>query len=195
MFVLAATAGYQFWLPLLVAVIAICVTLYVARSQRDMQKSQAEQTKSLAALADAVRRYERMEDKSERDLNQVKKDLHDANVKLIDERFRGMTHELRNEMNGLVMAANETKERLKEVDGVAVGLNERDHKLELAVEKKVDSLKDYIRENTASKNDVQRHEQSVDRKFNEVGREINQMGKQVAVLADQVKRQDLRRDE
>ena len=184
MHLLAVSEDARFWVPLVISILALLISVAV--------------TIVLWRLGNIIRKYERMEDKGERDMAEVKKQLHDANVKLIDTRFREMTHELRNEMNALLGTAHETKEqlkqtaaetkeRLKEVDGIADGLNERDQKIELTIAAKFDALKDYIRESCASKADVKDHERAVHQHLSSMSRDVVQLGKEVAVLGEQVK--------
>jgi septation ring formation regulator EzrA len=112
--------------------------------------------------------------------------LHELATKLVDERFRAMTHEVNNHMQGLLNTIDELKSRLKDGDQTIDGLNERDQKIELAVAGKIDSLKDYIRDNTASKSDVRAHEQTVAGKFDRMGEKVEAMGREVAVLTSKV---------
>lgn len=107
------------------------------------------------------RRYEGVEDR-----------LHDATTSLIDERFRSMSHEVRSHVQGFVIAIDDLKERIQLGDTEVRGLGERDQRIELALAARLDALKDYIRENTASKKDLEKHEASIERKLNQMEQRI-----------------------
>lgn len=124
--------------------------------------------------------------KNDRNTAGLEKRLHDANVKLIDERFRSVSHEIRNEVTSFVATLHEMKERLKDGDSDINALSDRDQKLELKLSGCIETLKDYIRDNCASKEDVRDHEQHVRQQFARVGDKVESLGKEVAVLASKI---------
>lgn len=131
---------------------------------------------ALLKLTAWQRRYEGIEDR-----------LHDTTTRLIDERFRAMTHEVRVHVQSFVVALDELKQRMQSGDAEVRGLGERDQRIELAVVGRLDTLKDYIRENTASKKDLEKHESAFDRKFSQVQDRIGQLSNSLAVLTERVK--------
>ena len=96
------------------------------------------------------RRYEGLEDR-----------LHDATTRLIDERFRAMTHEVNSHVQGFLLTVEEMKQRIQLGDGEIRGLSDRDQKIELLLSARLDHLKDYIRDTAATKKDLEKHEASV----------------------------------
>jgi hypothetical protein len=112
-------------------------------------------------------------------------DRHSLTTKLVDERFRAMTHELNGHVQGFMLALDSIKSRLQDGDEHFEGLDERNQRIELAAAERVSQLKDYIRENMASKTDLERHQESMERKLNGVDNHLSQMGQDVAVLKAQ----------
>jgi hypothetical protein len=122
------------------------------------------------------RRYEGLEDR-----------LHDATTRLIDERFRAMTHQVNSHVQGFVLTVEEMKARLQAGDGELRGLSDRDQKIELALAARIDHLKDYIRDTAASKKDLEKHETAVERKLAQVELRLGDLTSTVAVLTERVK--------
>ena len=122
------------------------------------------------------RRYEGLEDR-----------LHDATTRLIDERFRAMTHEVNRHVQGFVLTVEEMKQRIHFGDGEIRGLSDRDQKIELALAVRIDLLKDYIRDTAATKKDLEKHETAVERKLGQVEVRLGDLTSTVAVLTERVK--------
>ena len=122
------------------------------------------------------RRYEGLEDR-----------LHQTTTKLIEERFRAMTHELNAHVQSFVLTLEEMRQRIQSGDAEVRGLGERDQKIELAVAARLDTLKDYIRDHTANKKDMEKHEASVERKLGTIEARLSDLGAGVAVLGEKVK--------
>ena len=122
------------------------------------------------------RRYEGLEDR-----------LHDATTRLIDERFRAMTHEVNSHVQGFLLTVEEMKQRIQLGDGEIRGLSDRDQKIELALALRIDHLKDYIRDTAATKKDLEKHESSVERKLSQVELRLGDLTSTVAVLTERVK--------
>src|SRR3954469_5466836 len=131
---------------------------------------------SLWRLTAWQRRYEGLEGK-----------LHEATTRLVDERFRAMTHEVNSHVQGLLLALEEMKQRVQTGDTELRGLTERDQRIELQVAGRVDQIKDYIRDYAAGKQDLEKHEASVDRKLCHVQMKLSDLASSVAVLNDRVK--------
>jgi len=122
------------------------------------------------------RRYEGLEDR-----------LHEATTRLIDERFRAMTHEVNSHVQGFLLTVEEMKQRLHAGDGELRGLSDRDQKLELLLAARLDHLKDYLRDTAATKKDLEKHEGSVERKLAQVELRLGDLTSTVAVLTERVK--------
>ena len=122
------------------------------------------------------RRYEGLEGK-----------LHETTTRLVDERFRAMTHEDNSHVQGLVLALEEMKQRVHFADGEFRAMGERDQRIELTVVNKIDLLKDYIRDFAANKKDLEKHEYAFDRKLDQVEMRLGDLTSSVAVLSDRVK--------
>jgi hypothetical protein len=127
------------------------------------------------------RNRETREDRREAEARQ-----HELVAKLVDERFRAMTHEVNGHVNGLSLALEELKHKLKEGESVFGRLGDRDQKIELTVAARIDALKDYIRDNAASKKDLEKHEAAVERKFTSFEARIGDLTSGVAVLTERV---------
>lgn len=122
------------------------------------------------------RRYEGLEDR-----------LHDATTRLIDERFRSMTHEVNSHVQGFLLTVEEMKQRIQLGDGELRGLSDRDQKIELALAIRIDQLKDYIRDTAATRKDLEKHETAVERKLGQVEMRLTDLTSTVAVLTERVK--------
>jgi hypothetical protein len=131
---------------------------------------------SLWKLTAWQRRYEGLEDR-----------LHDASTRLIDERFRAMTHEVNSHVHKFLLTVEEMKQRIQLGDGEIRGLTDRDQKLELLLAARLDHLKDYIRDTAASKKDLEKHESAVERKLAAVELRLGDLTSSVAVLTERVK--------
>ncbi len=131
---------------------------------------------SLWRLTAWQRRYEGLEGK-----------LHETTARLVDERFRAMTHEVNSHVQGLVLALEEMKQRVHLADHEFRALGERDQKIELHLASKIDVLKDYIRDHAAGKKDLDKYEAAVDRKLGLVELKLADLAGTVAVLNDRVK--------
>lgn len=137
----------------------------------------------LARVAAATRKFERLEDDRDKRVDLLQEKLHKTATSLIDERFRSMTHELNGHVNNFGLTLESLKERIQSGDAELRGLGDRDQRIELAIAGKIESLKDYIRENTASKRDLEKHEQSQDRRLENVAQQVGKLSQDVAVLS------------
>jgi predicted nucleic acid-binding Zn-ribbon protein len=112
--------------------------------------------------------------------------LHETATKLVDERFRATSHELKGSMQGLLLTMEEMKNQIRDGQSEYRGLGDRDQKIELQLAGKVDQIKDYIREHAATKNDLEAHESSMERKIEKIESQIAELSKQVAVFSDRM---------
>ena len=131
---------------------------------------------SLWRLTAWQRRYEGLEDR-----------LHEATTRLIDERFRAMTHEVNSHVQGFLLVLEELKQRVQFGDGELRSLGDRDQRIELALSGRFDQLKDYIRDTAATKKDLEKHETAVERKLGQVELRLGDLTSTVAVLTERVK--------
>ena len=122
------------------------------------------------------RRYEGLEDR-----------LHEATTRLVDERFRAMTHEVNSHVQGFLLVLEELKQRVQFGDGELRTLGDRDQKIELTLSGRFDQLKDYIRDTAASKKDLEKHESAVERKLGQVEVRLGDLTSTVAVLTERVR--------
>ncbi len=131
--------------------------------------------------------------KNDTDVATLENRLHETTTKLVDERLRFVSHDIANHANALKLTMDSLKERIETGDGEFATLADRDQKIELSMAAKIDGLKDYIREHTASKTDVAQHQRSVDSKFEHTDEKISQLGQSVAVLAAQARDRESRK--
>jgi hypothetical protein len=142
----------------------------------------------LYRISQAQKRYERLEDTSDKKISNLGDALHATTTKLIDERFRGMTHEMMSHVQGFTSALDEMKERLKEGDGELSALGQVDQKIEIQLIERMSAMKQWFIENLASKTDLKEHEKAVAQKFDRMGERMGELGREVAVLTDRAKR-------
>lgn len=131
---------------------------------------------SLWRLSAAQRQYEGLEQK-----------LHETTTRLVDERFRAMTHEINVHVQGFVLTLEELKQRLQTGESDFRVLGDRDQKIELALTGKIDVLKDWIRDNAASKKDLEKNEQAVEQKLTRIEHRMAELNATVAVLNDKTR--------
>ena len=122
------------------------------------------------------RRYEGLEQR-----------LHETTARLVEERFRAMTHEVNSHVQGLVLTLDDMKGRLQHGDGELRSLSERDQKIELALAGRIDVLKDWIREHAAGRGDLEKHEAAFERKLGTVEQRLSDLTSNVAVLSERVR--------
>ena len=131
---------------------------------------------SLWRLTAWQRRYEGLEGK-----------LNDASTRLIDERFASMSRQVDRHVQALVVTMDEMKQRMSFGDADVRALGERDQRIELTLATRIDLLKDYIRENTATKNDLERHEAGAERRLGVLEHKLSELAGIVAAMSERVK--------
>lgn len=131
MHLLAINSDAQFWVSTTLAIVGLLVSTGVAIVT--------------FKLAMVVRKMERGEDKYEAHLSdlkcQVKADaasLHEANTKLIDERFRGISHEVANTAEHTTKALAIVQVQAERASEAVGKLSAADHQLEMKVVEKLD---------------------------------------------------------
>ena len=113
--------------------------------------------------------------------------LNDAAAQLVDERFRGLAHQVRGHVQAFMLTLEELRARIATGDGVLRDLTDRDQRIELALGARVDTLKDWIRDYTANKSDLARHEGAFERKCAAVEERLAELSSTVAVLSERVR--------
>lgn len=74
------------------------------------------------------------------------------------------------------------QDRLDDGEEKFDGLGERDQQNELALMTKLDSIKDFIRANSASKADLDKHQGAMEHRLESMSKDLAQVGQDVAVL-------------
>src|SRR4051812_390388 len=92
-------------------------------------------------VATIQRRSERKEDKRNADMQQLEARLHETAAKLVEERFRAMTHSLNNHVHGFTTALDELKARVNEANEDVDGLVKEDHQLEVKTLQRMEEIK------------------------------------------------------
>ena len=186
MVVLALSDGttLAMWAVNLLVSGAITIVLArVAASTNKLQRVEDDRDRKVAA---AEQRLIQAATEREARINAAEAKLHEATTKLIDERFRAMTHEVKTHVQGLTGTLDLLKLQLEDGSKAVGELYDVDHKIELGVASKIDQIKDYIREKAATKDDLKEHERSVSAKFDRQGEQISKLATNVAVLASKV---------
>ncbi len=142
----------------------------------------------LYRVAAVTKKFERQEDRSDASLKTAETKLHDAATKLIDERFRAMSHEMNGHVHGFVNTLDELKERLSDSDGIFRNLGDADHQNELKTQQRMEQIKDYVRDHCASRGDVREHVQSVNGRIDTMGAKVDSLSREVAVLGTKLER-------
>lgn len=140
-------------------------------------------------ITKTVKRYDRLEDDGKAKLKDMANSLHEASTKLIDERFRAITHQVNGTANKFDLAVEDIKQRLQLGDGELRMLGSVDQKIEIQLIERIAVMKDWFVQNLASKGDLKEHEKSVGAKFDRMGERMETLAKEVAVLTDRAERQ------
>lgn len=126
----------------------------------------------VAVLLYRLRRNDEVTDSLKKKVELSDEKQHELVAKLVDERFRAMSHEVNNHMQQFLSTIDEMKQRLQEGDGELRVLSERDHGLELKTLNALNDIKLHVVEKAATKEDLKRHEEQVEKKFNELRHEL-----------------------
>jgi hypothetical protein len=127
--------------------------------------------------------------KSDRNVEDLQESLHEATEKLVDERFRRMSHEVNGSVQGLLSTLNLVQQQVRDGEEDFKQLGSRDQKIELEVAGKFGEVKDWMRETFASKEDVREHEKHVtDRIDRHEKRVHDQIGKLEGKIDQQLRK-------
>lgn len=110
--------------------------------------------------------------------------LHALTSKLVDERFRAMSHEVNGHVNGFMLTLEELKLRLKETEQTFDQLIRAGHVQEMKGVERLEQVKDYIRDQTASRQDLREHQKNADAKFDRIMQQMAEMQSAIAVVAE-----------
>jgi paraquat-inducible protein B len=134
-----------------------------------------------AIVAVALQRSRQVKD----DLTSLRTKLHETAEKLIDERFRAMSHSLNNHVQQFVATLDDMKERLQDGDENFDSITERNQKIELAAVARISDLKEFMRETFCTKSDQCHHNELAERRGHVMAEKLEEIGKDVAVLKNQ----------
>lgn len=129
----------------------------------------------------SLRKYERLEDTRERQVASLEAKVHETAVKLIDERFRAMTHDLNNHVGHFKLTLDSLANRLADGEQGLGKLVDVDHAMEIKTLNRMEQIKDYVRDTCASKADVREHEKNVASRLDRLGEKVQ--GLTIAVTA------------
>lgn len=182
---LLAAASFD-WFEILKMLWGAAISYFILRmgqSQRRSERAEDERTRQMQ-VADAQRSAQMQAMKGELDGATAK--LHETATKLVDERFRAMTHEINGHVNQFVLTLEEMKQKLKDSQDDVDGLGNSTQQIQLGVAAKFENFKDWFRDNAATKEDLKEHERNAAQKFLTLGDKVEQLGKTVAVLGDRM---------
>jgi hypothetical protein len=100
----------------------------------------------LANVARGQSKLQRAEDKREQDVNALKGNLHSMAEKLIDERFRHMTHDVRNHVQSFTLTLDKMTARMNEADKQFASIGGIGPIQEARLANAMSDLKDQVRE-------------------------------------------------
>ena len=101
--------------------------------------------------------------------------LHEATGRVIDERIRALTLQLDGASHANAVARDELRQRLAATDTAIAAMADRDLKIEQALASRLDLLKDYIRDSSPSKTDLDRYEAVVDRRLTRIEARLEEL--------------------
>lgn len=135
----------------------------------------------IAYLQNSINKFNRAEDKGEAAIKTISDKLHEASTKLIDERFRAITHQMNNSAQGFVNTISRIETALG--DGVEhfQKLGDRASGFDVKLAEQTGQIKGYIHEQLSA------HERGVVDKFNAVNDRIGEMKDDVNELKGDVK--------
>jgi DNA repair exonuclease SbcCD ATPase subunit len=101
---------------------------------------------------------------------------HDLTTKLVDERLRAATHELNNQMQGLVSAVADFRDKLRDGDAEIGTLQEKHHANELKIVQDIAKLQNYVVEHAASKEDMRENQRAWKGEIEGLRRQLTKAG-------------------
>jgi SMC interacting uncharacterized protein involved in chromosome segregation len=143
----------------------------------------------LNRVAAVTRKFERLEDsrvveitKLENKLEAAETTTHGMVTKLVDERFRAMSHEMNNHVQGFAGTLDMLTRELKEREDDARRLGEGDHRLEIKLLKDVAAIKLHVTEHAASKEDLKEHRDEANTKLDGIARHLGEQDQRMAKI-------------
>lgn len=104
---------------------------------------------------------------------------------LVKDRIEAHSINLKSAIESLAQQLKDINERLRDGEDGFEKLGGRDQAIELAVAAKFDALKDFIRETTATKEALDRHQDRAEERSDSIRQAINLMSNDIAVLKSQ----------
>ena len=89
--------------------------------------------------------------RTDRNFETLKQQLHDVTTKLVDERFRAMTHDINTHVNGFKLTLDSLTQSLGQAQKQVDELYDGDHQIQLSVAEKIAASRELIREQAADK--------------------------------------------
>jgi hypothetical protein len=109
--------------------------------------------------------------------------LQETASQLVEERLRGLATEVRTHVQSFVGTLDELRSRISAGDGALRDLSERDQRIELALGARIETLKDWMRDNSANKADLAKHENAFGRKLELVEGRLVELSNTVAAMS------------
>jgi hypothetical protein len=136
----------------------------------------------LSRVSAVTRKFENLEAARAKEKGDLEQALHVTVEKLVDERFRSMSHTMNNHVQQVVSAMDSFKERLEDGDETFESLSNRNQKIELEVAAKVNDLRCWMQETFGTKNDQREHAHAAELRAGVLADKLEEIGKDVAVL-------------
>jgi hypothetical protein len=136
-------------------------------------------------IQESVRRYENLEKSSADQRDELEGELKTVATKLIEERFRHLSHTVTEEVQGMQRVMEEFKRQIRDDGGVLRELGKMDHSLEIKLLKEVSAIKEFVMERAASKQDLAEHQRSMKSEVNQLTEKLNQQNVQMARIEKQ----------
>jgi predicted nuclease with TOPRIM domain len=111
---------------------------------------------------------------------------HELAAKLVDERFRAMTHEVNNHMQGFLSTLDEMKGRLRDGEAEFGQMRDGGHELKLEIAKGLAEIKQVISERAASKQDMRDHQASMQAEVKSIQSHLGQQDIKQATQTERV---------
>jgi hypothetical protein len=125
---------------------------------------------------------DREQDELKKKVQGYEEATHVLATKLVDERFRAISHQLNNDVQSFSSTLQTLTKRLEDGDVAFDRLGERGHEVELRFANKVDELKDVVRDKFATRQDLQTHQESTTKKFDGLDERLRQVAENISAL-------------
>jgi hypothetical protein len=100
--------------------------------------------------------------------------VHETTVKLIDERMRAISHEVKAHAQSLVSTIDDLKTRLQDGDQRFEKLGEKDHSIELKTMREILEFQKEIARDGVTRKDLKEHQDSMSRAVESLRREMQE---------------------